>query len=144
MKNKNICCVGDDAQSIYKWRGAEVRNILEFNKDFPETKIIRLEQNYRSTKSILAVADSVIKNNVYQIPKTLWTSNDQGEKVRITICFDERDEANYVAKQIASLIVSNKFQPRDIAILYRTNAQSRNFEETLIKSSIPYIIVGGC
>lgn len=142
-ENQNICCVGDDAQSIYKWRGAEVRNILEFNKDFPETKIIRLEQNYRSTKSILAVADSVIKNNVYQIPKTLWTGNDQGEKVTITICFDERDEANYVAKKISSLTATEKYQPRDIAILYRTNAQSRAFEETFIRSSIPYIIVGG-
>jgi len=141
--NKNICCVGDDAQSIYKWRGAEVRNILDFNKDFPETKIIRLEQNYRSTKYILAVADSVIKNNVYQIPKTLWTSNDHGEKVNITMCFDERDEANFVSRKIAELISTNKAQPREIAILYRTNAQSRNFEETLIKSSIPYIIVGG-
>lgn len=142
-ENKNICCVGDDAQSIYKWRGAEVRNILEFNKDFPETKIIRLEQNYRSTKSILAVADSVIKNNIYQIPKTLWTSNEQGEKVTITICFDEKDEANYVTRIIASLISSNKYKPRDIAVLYRTNAQSRTFEETLIRSSIPYVIVGG-
>lgn len=142
-ENKNICCVGDDAQSIYKWRGAEVRNILEFNKDFPDTKIIRLEQNYRSTKSILAVADSVIKNNVYQIPKTLWTGNDQGEKVTITICFDERDEATYVAKKIASLTSTEKYQPREIAILYRTNAQSRAFEETFIRSSIPYIIVGG-
>lgn len=142
-ENKNICCVGDDAQSIYKWRGAEVRNILEFNKDFPETKIIRLEQNYRSTKSILAVADSVIKNNIYQIPKTLWTSNEQGEKVTITICFDEKDEANYVTRIIASLISSNKYKPRDIAVLYRTNAQSRAFEETLIRSSIPYVIVGG-
>jgi DNA helicase-2/ATP-dependent DNA helicase PcrA len=141
--NKNICCVGDDAQSIYKWRGAEVRNILDFNKDFPETKIIRLEQNYRSTKSILAVADSVIKNNVYQIEKTLWTSNEQGEKVTVTVCFDERDEANYIAKKIVELINSKKYNPRDIAILYRTNAQSRYFEETLIKSSIPYVIVGG-
>lgn len=141
--NKNICCVGDDAQSIYKWRGAEVRNILEFNKDFPETKIIRLEQNYRSTKSILAVADSVIKNNVYQIPKTLWTNNEEGDKVIINVCFDERDEANLVARKIASLISTGKIRPRDIAVLYRTNSQSRNFEETFLKSSIPYIIVGG-
>lgn len=141
--NKNICCVGDDAQSIYKWRGAEVRNILEFNKDFPETKIIRLEQNYRSTKSILAVADSVIKNNVYQIPKTLWTNNEEGDKVIINVCFDERDEANLVARKITSLISSGKIRPRDIAVLYRTNSQSRNFEETFLKSSIPYIIVGG-
>lgn len=141
--NKNICCVGDDAQSIYKWRGAEVRNILEFNKDFPETKIIRLEQNYRSTKSILAVADSVIKNNVYQIPKTLWTNNEEGDKVIINVCFDERDEANWVARKITSLISTGKIRPRDIAVLYRTNSQSRNFEETFLKSSIPYIIVGG-
>lgn len=141
--NKNICCVGDDAQSIYKWRGAEVRNILEFNKDFPETKIIRLEQNYRSTKSILAVADSVIKNNVYQIPKTLWTNNEEGDKVIINVCFDERDEANLVARKITSLISTGKIRPRDIAVLYRTNSQSRNFEETFLKSSIPYIIVGG-
>ncbi|MGB9664152.1 MAG: ATP-dependent helicase [Ignavibacteria bacterium] len=142
-ESKNICCVGDDAQSIYKWRGAEVRNILDFNKDFPETKIIRLEQNYRSTKSILAVADSVIKNNIYQIEKTLWTSNEHGEKVKIIVCFDERDEANFIAKKIVDLTSSKKFNPKDIAILYRTNAQSRYFEETLIKSSIPYVIVGG-
>jgi DNA helicase-2/ATP-dependent DNA helicase PcrA len=141
--NKNICCVGDDAQSIYRWRGAEVRNILDFNKDFPETKIIRLEQNYRSTKSILAVADSVIKNNVYQIQKKLWTSNDQGEKVKIIVCFDEKDEANFVANKIFELTSSKKFNPKDIAVLYRTNAQSRNFEEAFIKSSIPYVIVGG-
>ncbi len=142
-ENKNICCVGDDAQSIYKWRGAEVRNILEFNKDFPETKIVRLEQNYRSTKSILAVADSVIKNNVYQIPKTLWTSNEEGDKVNIIVCFDERDEANLVARKITALISTGKIRPRDIAVLYRTNSQSRNFEETFLRSSIPYIIVGG-
>jgi len=142
-KNKNICCVGDDAQSIYKWRGAEVRNILDFHKDFPDTKIIRLEQNYRSTKSILAVADSVIKNNVYQIEKTLWTSNEEGDRVKVTVCFDEKDEANFVAKKIFELTNTKKINPRDIAILYRTNAQSRNFEETLIKSSIPYVIVGG-
>ncbi len=142
-QNRNICCVGDDAQSIYKWRGAEVRNILDFHKDFPETKIIRLEQNYRSTKSILAVADSVIKNNVFQIPKTLWTSNESGEHVKIIMCYDERDESNFVSRKISELLYSNEYQPKDIAILYRTNSQSRNFEESLIKSSIPYIIVGG-
>ncbi len=140
---KNICCVGDDAQSIYKWRGAEVRNILDFNKDFPETKIIRLEQNYRSTKAILAVADSVIKNNVYQIEKTLWTQNEDGEKVNITVCYDEKDEAKFVAQKVSDLLEQKNVSPRDIAILYRTNAQSRNFEETFIKSSIPYVIIGG-
>lgn len=140
---KNICCVGDDAQSIYKWRGAEVRNILDFNKDFLETKIIRLEQNYRSTKAILAVADSVIKNNVYQIEKTLWTQNEDGEKVNITVCYDEKDEARFIAQKISELLEQKNITPRDIAILYRTNAQSRNFEETFIKSSIPYVIIGG-
>lgn len=140
---KNICCVGDDAQSIYKWRGAEVRNILDFNKDFPETKIIRLEENYRSTKAILAVADSVIKNNVYQIEKTLWTQNEEGEKVNITVCYDEKDEARFIAQRITQLLDEKKVLPREIAILYRTNAQSRNFEEVFIKSSIPYIIIGG-
>lgn len=142
-EKKNICCVGDDAQSIYKWRGAEVRNILDFNKDFPETKIIRLEQNYRSTKAILAVADSVIKNNVYQIEKTLWTQNEDGEKVNITVCYDEKDEAKFVAQKISDLLEKKNVLPRDIAVLYRTNAQSRNFEETFIKSSIPYVIIGG-
>lgn len=142
-ENKNICCVGDDAQSIYKWRGAEVRNIIDFHKDFPETKIIRLEQNFRSTQSILAVADSVIKNNVYQIEKTLWTNNEVGERVKVTVCFDEKDEANFIAKKIIELTNTKNINPRDIAILYRTNAQSRYFEETLIKSSIPYVIVGG-
>ncbi len=142
-EKRNICVVGDDAQSIYKWRGAEVRNIIDFPKDFSEVRIIRLEQNYRSTKSILSVADSVIKNNVNQIQKNLWTSNEQGEKVTITVCFDERDEANFVASKIQRLIETGKYEPKDIVILYRTNAQSRVFEDVFMKSSIPYTIIGG-
>lgn len=142
-EKRNICVVGDDAQSIYKWRGAEIKNIIDFHKEFNETKIIRLEQNYRSTKAILSVADSVIKKNVYQIEKTLWTANEIGDNVEIIECFDEKDEANYVVNKIANIIQSGKYLPGEIAILYRINSQSRNFEETLIKSSIPYIIVGG-
>lgn len=142
-EKRNICVVGDDAQSIYKWRGAEIKNIINFNKEFNETKIIRLEQNYRSTKAILSVADSVIKKNVYQIEKTLWTENEIGDNVEIIECFDEKDEANYVVNKIANFIQTGKYSTGEIAILYRINSQSRNFEEALIKSSIPYIIVGG-
>lgn len=142
-EKRNICVVGDDAQSIYKWRGAEIKNIINFHKEFNETKIIRLEQNYRSTKAILSVADSVIKKNVYQIEKTLWTENEIGDNVEIIECFDEKDEANYVVNKIANFIQTGKYSTGEIAILYRINSQSRNFEEALIKSSIPYIIVGG-
>jgi len=140
---KNICVVGDDAQSIYKWRGAEIRNILEFQKDFPSARIVRLERNYRSTKTILEAADSVIKFNKGQIPKTLWTENPEGELIRLIECADDIDEAEYVVKQIKNLISSRDFDAQDFAVLYRTNAQSLGFENACRKNNVPYIIIGG-
>lgn len=140
--HQNICVVGDDAQSIYRWRGAEIKNILEFQKYFPETKVVRLEQNYRSTKTILAAADSVIKKNSNQIPKTLWTDNQQGEKIELLRAMDERNEADTIVKKIKELL-SKDFDPKDIAILYRTNAQSQALENSLRKFRTPYVIVGG-
>ena len=140
--NKNICVVGDDAQSIYKWRGADIRNILEFRNDFQNTKIIKLERNYRSTKNILSAADSVIKNNRKQIPKTLITENEDGEKVKIVNCIDEVDEAEYIIKTIIDNQKEN-LSVKDCAVLYRTNAQSLAFENVCRKYNLPYIIVGG-
>jgi len=139
----NICVVGDDAQSIYKWRGADIRNILDFTRDYSEARIIRLEQNYRSTRSILSVADSVIKRNLNQIEKNLWTENEEGNKVSVYECLDDKDEANYICKTITVKMMSKEFNINDFAILYRTNAQSRSFEEALIKSTIPYVVVAG-
>ncbi|MBL1214072.1 MAG: UvrD-helicase domain-containing protein [Ignavibacteriae bacterium] len=138
-----ICVVGDDAQSIYGWRGAEIRNMLEFEKDFPKAKIFRLEQNYRSTKNILSAADSVIKKNTEQIAKTLWTENNDGEKLAIIKCADEKDEAFQIAKQIKKEISSKKLSLSDIAIFYRINSQSRALEDGLRKNKIPYKIIGG-
>lgn len=137
-----ICVVGDDAQSIYGWRGAEVENMLNFEKDFAKAEVFRLEQNYRSTKTILAAADSVIKNNAGQILKTLWTENNDGEQLTVIRCADEKDEAYQVAKKIKKEISSKKLSLNDIAILYRMNSQSRALEEALRREKIPYKIVG--
>lgn len=142
VKDK-ICVVGDDAQSIYGWRGAEIRNILDFEKDFPKAKIFRLEQNYRSTKTILAAADSVIKNNIDQIHKTLWTENNDGEQLTIMKCSDEKDEAFQIAKRIKKEISTRKLSLNEIAILYRINAQSRALEDAFRREKIPYKIIGG-
>lgn len=141
--HQNICVVGDDAQSIYAFRGADIRNILEFERDYPESKVFRLEQNYRSTKIILAAADSVIKNNVDQIAKTLWTANAAGEPITLSACQDELDEGHNVVARIQEESHKKKLDLKDFAVLYRTNAQSRAIEDTLRRSSIPYIIVGG-
>lgn len=138
-----ICVVGDDAQSIYAWRGADIKNMLDFEKDFAKTMIFRLEQNYRSTKTILAAADSVIKKNQEQIPKTLWTENDNGEQLSIIRCSDEKDEAFQIAKQIKKEISSKKLSLNDISILYRINSQSRALEEALRREKLPYKIIGG-
>lgn len=138
-----ICVVGDDAQSIYGWRGAELRNMLDFERDFNGCKVFRLEQNYRSTKTILAAADSVIKNNSEQIHKTLWTENDNGEQLTLIRCSDEKDEAFQVSKLIKKEISSKKLSLNDIAILYRVNSQSRALEEALRREKIPYKIIGG-
>lgn len=142
-KNGEICVVGDDAQSIYSWRGAEIGNMINFEKDFPKAKIVRLEQNYRSTKTILKAADSVIKNNKDQIAKTLWTSNDEGEMITLIKCADEKDEAFQIAKSIKNDISRKKTTLKDFAILYRTNAQSRALEDVFRREKIPYRILGG-
>ncbi len=142
-KSTNICVVGDDAQSIYKWRGAEIRNILEFQKDFQKVRVVRLERNYRSTKTILAAADSVIKFNRKQIKKTLWTDNIEGDKIKLVECGDDLDEADYIIKSIKELTGAEDFDAKDCAVLYRTNAQSLAFENACRKYDMPYIIIGG-
>ncbi|MCS7229385.1 MAG: 3'-5' exonuclease [Candidatus Kryptonium sp.] len=141
-KHRNLCVIGDDAQSIYSWRGAEIRNILDFKSDFPDCKIFKLEQNYRSTKKILRAADSVIKNNTEQILKNLWTENSEGEPIVVLECKDDRDEAEKVVYFIKEEIRKNKYNLRDFVILYRTNAQSRSFEDELRRQGFPYTIVG--
>lgn len=140
-KYKNICVVGDDAQSIYSWRGANFKNILNFEKDYKNAKVILLEQNYRSTKTILNAANSVIKNNINKKDKNLWTDNSLGEKIKYVRTNDEKDEASYVTREIRNL-VNNGVSLDDIAVLYRTNAQSRTIEEGFLNSNIPYRIVG--
>lgn len=138
-----LCVVGDDAQSIYGWRGAELENMLNFEKDFQKVKVFRLEQNYRSTKRILKAAGSVIANNPNQIEKTLWTENEDGEMLAVLRCTDEKDEAYQIAKQIKKEITSQKISLKDIAILYRINSQSRALEEALRREKLPYKIIGG-
>lgn len=140
-KYKNICVVGDDAQSIYSWRGANFKNILNFEKDYKNAKVILLEQNYRSTKTILNAANSVIKNNKNKKDKNLWTDNGVGEKIKYVRTNDEKDEASYVTREIRNL-VNNGVSLDDIAVLYRTNSQSRTIEEGFLNSNIPYRIVG--
>jgi len=138
-----IAVVGDDAQSIYSWRGANIGNMQDFRKDFKSHKIFKLEQNYRSTKVILAAADSVIKNNKNQLNKTLWTQNNDGEQLTLIRCADEKDEAFQLAKYIKKEISKKKLSYKDFAILYRTNAQSRALEDIFAKEKIPYVIIGG-
>ena len=138
-----LTVVGDDAQSIYSWRGASLDNMLNFEKDFPKHRIFRLEQNYRSTKMILKAAESVIKNNKNQLIKTLWTENNDGEQVMIVKCSDEKDEAHQIAKFIKKEISKKKLSHKDFAVLYRTNAQSRVLEDIFRKEKLPYTIIGG-
>lgn len=140
---QNICVVGDSDQSIYRWRGANIANILSFEKDYPNASVILLEQNYRSTKRILNAANEVIKNNSNRKPKKLWTENDEGAKISYFRGDNEFGEGQFVAGKIRELVQSGKRSYSDIAILYRTNAQSRVIEETLMKANISYNIVGG-
>jgi DNA helicase-2/ATP-dependent DNA helicase PcrA len=140
---RNICVVGDDAQSIYAFRGADIRNILDFEKHFGDARVFRLEQNYRSTKSILAGADSVIKHNRKQIPKTLWTDNPAGDPITVLETADEGEEAHKIVICMQDEAHRRKLQLNDFAILYRTNAQSRAIEDAMRRSGIPYTIVGG-
>jgi DNA helicase-2/ATP-dependent DNA helicase PcrA len=141
--HENVCVVGDDAQSIYSFRGATIENILQFQKDYDDVKVVKLEQNYRSTQSILNAANEVIKNNKGQIPKNLWTDNASGEKIRLVRMMTDNEEGKYVADTIQEQKLRNHFNNRDFAILYRTNAQSRAFEESLRRMAIPYTMYGG-
>jgi DNA helicase-2/ATP-dependent DNA helicase PcrA len=139
----NLCVVGDEDQSIYRWRGANIRNILDFENDFPNAAIFKLEQNYRSTKVILAAAGGVIRNNTERKEKTLWTENESGEPVVYYTGMTERDEADFVAREIARLVSSGGFKPADFVVFYRVNAQSRVIEEALVRRRVPYYVVGG-
>ncbi len=143
QKFRNLCVVGDDAQSIYSFRGADIRNILDFERDYPDSKVFRLEQNYRSTKKILAAADSVIKNNRNQIHKTLWTDNAAGDSIVVIEAEDDKDEGIRIASHVQEECAKQKLDLKDFCILYRTNAQSRSLEDALRRSGISYVIVGG-
>ena len=142
-KYKNLCVVGDDDQSIYRFRGANIGNILGFEKVFPEAKVVRLEQNYRSTQNILNAANEVIVNNTERKEKRLWTENEEGDKVHFRQFNNGFEEAEYVAGEIIQGRRNGKFQYKDCAVLYRTNAQSRLFEEKFLLANVPYKIVGG-
>ncbi len=142
-KYRNLCVVGDADQSIYGWRGADIRNIMDFEKDYPEATTIKLEQNYRSTKTILQAANCVIENNLDRKPKKLWTSNPQGEKIYYYMANDERDEARFITEESVKQKTLFNVSYGDIAVLYRTNAQSRALEEGFMRSGVPYTMVGG-
>lgn len=141
--HENICVVGDDAQSIYSFRGATIENILQFQKDYDDVKVVKLEQNYRSTQSILKVANEVINNNKGQIPKELWTDNKPGDKIKVVRTMTDNEEGKFVADSIKEQQLRNHYANKDFAILYRTNAQSRAYEESLRKMGIAYKIYGG-
>ena len=140
---RNLCVVGDADQSIYGWRGANMQNILDFKKDYQDAQVILLEQNYRSTQTILDAANSVIKNNAQRQVKTLWTENGKGDKITYYRAQSDRDEAYFIIRQIETMMRQEHYKYGDFAVLYRTNAQSRSIEEAFLKSSIPYKIVGG-
>ncbi|MBX2922404.1 MAG: UvrD-helicase domain-containing protein [Chitinophagaceae bacterium] len=141
--HENVCVVGDDAQSIYSFRGATIENILQFQKDYDDVKVVKLEQNYRSTQNILDVANEIISNNKGQIEKTLFTENVRGEKIRLVRTMTDNDEGKFVADTIQEQKLRNHYLNKDFAILYRTNAQSRAFEEALRRMGIAYTIYGG-
>jgi DNA helicase-2/ATP-dependent DNA helicase PcrA len=140
-KHHNICVVGDDAQSIYSFRGATIANILNFEKDYPDCKLIKLEQNYRSTKKILAASNEIISANTSQRHKELWTENEEGESITLFSAHDEQEEANWIAEKIYALVNAGE-SPLEIAVLYRTNAQSRSLEEAMLRYGISYKVVG--
>ena len=142
-KYRNLCVVGDDDQSIYAWRGADIRNILEFEKDYPEARVVRLEQNYRSTGLILKAGNEVIRNNRSRKGKELWTDNPSGEKIGLVETMDDRDEARWICRKIQETRVGTGRVLRDFTLLYRTNAQSRTLEDELRRAGMPYVIVGG-
>jgi DNA helicase-2/ATP-dependent DNA helicase PcrA len=141
--HENVCVVGDDAQSIYSFRGATIENILRFEKDYDDVKVVKLEQNYRSTKTILHVANAVIENNKHQLPKKLWTDKHEGDKIKLVATPTDNEEGRFVSDTIQEERLRNHYQNTDFVILYRTNAQSRSFEESLRRMNIPYKIYGG-
>jgi DNA helicase-2/ATP-dependent DNA helicase PcrA len=142
-QHENVCVVGDDAQSIYSFRGATIQNILQFQKDYEDVKLVKLEQNYRSTQNILNIANEVIKHNKGQIPKVLWTENATGEKIKLVRTMTDNEEGKFVADTIQEQKLRNHYHDKDFAVLYRTNAQSRAFEESLRRMGIPYTMYGG-
>jgi len=141
-EHRNLCVVGDPDQSVYRWRGADLRNILDFEKDYPDCRVVALEQNYRSTKRILDIASAVIVNNTARKDKRLWTENGEGERAEVYRAWDENEESAFVAQKIRSLRGEGR-EYRDVAVFYRTNAQSRVLEDALRRAGIPYLIVGG-
>ena len=140
--HRNVCVVGDEDQSIYSWRAADYRNIMNFQQDFPDAEVVMLEQNYRSTQTILDAANAVVANNASRKPKELWTAGDRGERIRIFTAADEYSEARFVVSEIERLVDSG-VSPREVAVFYRTNAQSRALEDVLVREGVPYQIVGG-
>ncbi len=142
-EDNNLCVVGDEDQSIYGWRGADIKNILDFNRDFPNASVFKLEENYRSFNNILNAANSVVKNNKYRLGKTLWSRKGNGPKIKLFVADDELDEARKIVEIIHDEMYTQKRSFKDIAILYRTNAQSRTLEDQLRKNAISYTIVGG-
>ena len=140
--HRNLCVVGDDDQSVYSWRGADIRNILDFERDYPEAKVVKLEQNYRSTQTILDAANAVVANNASRKAKELWTAGDEGDRIRVFAASDEYAEARFVVSEIERLI-DDGTSARDISVFYRTNAQSRALEDVLVREGIPYQVVGG-
>lgn len=142
-KHKNLCVVGDCDQNIYTWRGATIKNILDFEKDYKNAQIITLEQNYRSTQSILELANGIIKHNVSRKEKKLWTENTKGESALHYIAYDEHDEAGFIVDEIEHLCLQENYTSNDFVVLYRTNAQSRVLEEILMRRGIKYRVVGG-
>lgn len=143
QKSRNLCVVGDDAQAIYSWRNANFQNILDFEQDWPDAKTIKLEQNYRSTKTIVAAASDLIENNSVGYPKELWTHNIEGEPITVQEVSNEYEEAEFILGEIENQVAQNKYKLKDFVVLYRTNAQSRALEEIFIRNSMPYKIVGG-
>jgi DNA helicase-2/ATP-dependent DNA helicase PcrA len=140
--HRNLCVVGDDDQSVYSWRGADIRNILDFERDYPEAKVVKLEQNYRSTQTILDAANAVVANNASRKAKALWTAGDEGDRIRVFAASDEYAEARFVVSEIERLVDAGT-SPRDVSVFYRTNAQSRALEDVLVREGIPYQVVGG-
>lgn len=142
-ENRNLCVVGDDDQCIYEWRGADIRNILDFEKDYPDAKVIKLEENYRSMENILNAANTVISNNSERKNKILRTSNEKGEKLKVYRAYSDMDEAQFISSEIKRMMKEEEKTYKDFAILYRTNAQSRIFEDIFMRADIPYRIIGG-